>query len=317
MCKDTHQINWIKPDINEAHFCLKNNIKGWYHIFFYIVLFTLTGLNAFYLLHYFTFNTIYWWFGIVVLYIHCLFYSFLGWAGIGHELAHNTVFKSKYLNNFFLYITSFLLWQNCFYFIASHKKHHKFTLYNTLDKEVILPLKLSKTDWIFLITYNIPSFYRTIRALCLNSMGIIKGEWANSLFRDMQAKNQLFIFARIILLGHFILILFFISYGFYELIFIISFAPFCASWLNRIFSLSQHIDKIGEVNDFRLNSSTIRLNWFFSMLYANMNYHIEHHLFPNVPCYNLPKLSKEIKDFLPPPIQGVIATITYVIQKSA
>ncbi len=31
-----------------------------------------------------------------------------------------------------------------------------------------------------------------------------------------------------------------------------------------------------------------------------MEYHIEHHMYAAVPCYNLPKLHKAIKDYLPP-----------------
>ena len=32
-----------------------------------------------------------------------------------------------------------------------------------------------------------------------------------------------------------------------------------------------------------------------------MEYHIEHHMFPQVPSYNLPKLHDMIKDQMPPP----------------
>ena len=32
-----------------------------------------------------------------------------------------------------------------------------------------------------------------------------------------------------------------------------------------------------------------------------MNYHIEHHIFPQVPFYNLPKLHEHIKDQCPKP----------------
>jgi fatty acid desaturase len=37
-----------------------------------------------------------------------------------------------------------------------------------------------------------------------------------------------------------------------------------------------------------------------------MEYHIEHHVFPIVPSYNLPKLHELIKDQLPPPKKGFI-----------
>ena len=38
-----------------------------------------------------------------------------------------------------------------------------------------------------------------------------------------------------------------------------------------------------------------------------MNYHIEHHMFPLVPYYNLPKLHAEIKHDLPEPSPSIWA----------
>ena len=49
-----------------------------------------------------------------------------------------------------------------------------------------------------------------------------------------------------------------------------------------------------------------------------MEYHLEHHLFPMVPSYNLKKLRKEIKDELPEPFYGLFhfykATLPYLIK---
>ena len=36
-----------------------------------------------------------------------------------------------------------------------------------------------------------------------------------------------------------------------------------------------------------------------------MEYHIEHHMFPNVPSHNLPKLHKMIRDQLPTSNKGL------------
>ena len=36
-----------------------------------------------------------------------------------------------------------------------------------------------------------------------------------------------------------------------------------------------------------------------------MEYHIEHHMFPQVPSYNLPKLHNMIKDQMPPIRKGL------------
>jgi Na+-transporting NADH:ubiquinone oxidoreductase subunit F len=38
-----------------------------------------------------------------------------------------------------------------------------------------------------------------------------------------------------------------------------------------------------------------------------MNYHVEHHMFPTVPYYNLPALHREIKAYLPPPRPSMFA----------
>jgi fatty acid desaturase len=45
-----------------------------------------------------------------------------------------------------------------------------------------------------------------------------------------------------------------------------------------------------------------------AFLYWNMQYHIEHHMYPGVPFYNLPKLRKAIEHDLPPAPNGLWAT---------
>ena len=74
-----------------------------------------------------------------------------------------------------------------------------------------------------------------------------------------------------------------------------------------------------DVKDHRHSTRSIRLNPILSFIYWNMEYHIEHHLFPSVPSYNLPKLHKEIKDQLPEPqtlLQAYKEIIPAVIKKS-
>ena len=41
---------------------------------------------------------------------------------------------------------------------------------------------------------------------------------------------------------------------------------------------------------------TITSTRFFSFLNINLNYHLEHHLFPGVPWYNLPKVHRILLD---------------------
>jgi fatty acid desaturase len=308
------QINWIKPDItNTSKFHEKSNIKAFLYIAFYFLLLNTTGYFTYYF-----FITDNYLLGITTLFLHCTFFSFLGWSGIGHELVHNSVFKTNFLNKFFLKLFSFLTWNNYVYFEESHKRHHKYTLYNELDREVVLPLSPEYTQWIYLFTFDIHSFLKNFKALIENSLGKINGIWGNELFpkNDKKKRTQLFNFSRIILLGHISLATIFILSENYILLLLITFAPFIGNWLNRMLAISQHINMKGNINDFRQNSTTIRMNWFLSTLYSNMNYHIEHHLYPNVPFYNLPALSKEIEAFLPKPIEGFTSVLRYIFRNN-
>ena len=54
--------------------------------------------------------------------------------------------------------------------------------------------------------------------------------------------------------------------------------------------LTQHAGLAENVIDHRLNSRTVYMNPVFRFLYWNMNYHVEHHMFPMVPYHALPKL---------------------------
>ena len=44
-----------------------------------------------------------------------------------------------------------------------------------------------------------------------------------------------------------------------------------------------------------------------------MEYHIEHHIFPKIPCHNLKKFHKVIKDQKPTPSRGVIDAYKSII----
>ena len=83
--------------------------------------------------------------------------------------------------------------------------------------------------------------------------------------------------------------------------------------LSQVFNVMQHAGLDEDVYDHRLNTRTVIMNPVFSFLYANMNYHIEHHMFPMVPFYVLPELHALIKDQCPAPNRGVIAAYREIV----
>ena len=83
----------------------------------------------------------------------------------------------------------------------------------------------------------------------------------------------------------------------------------------------QHGGLKADTWDHRESTRTVLLNPIHGwLLYFNMQYHIEHHIFPQVPFYNLPKLHEVIKDQLPAPnkgfIDGLLEMIPAIIRQS-
>jgi fatty acid desaturase len=73
------------------------------------------------------------------------------------------------------------------------------------------------------------------------------------------------------------------------------------AWLMHMLGLTQHAGLPENVLDHRINSRTILMGPVLRFLYWNMNYHVEHHMFPLVPYHALPKLHALMKDNCPPP----------------
>ena len=71
----------------------------------------------------------------------------------------------------------------------------------------------------------------------------------------------------------------------------------------------QHVGLPEDVLDLRLNSRTVYMNPVIRFLYWNLNYHLDHHMFPTVPYHALPALHKAIRHDCPYANQGILSGI--------
>ena len=69
--------------------------------------------------------------------------------------------------------------------------------------------------------------------------------------------------------------------------------------------MTQHLAAKVDTKDHRLSTYSVRINPILSFLYWHMEYHLEHHMYPMVPSYNLKKLRKEIDSELPKPFTSL------------
>jgi fatty acid desaturase len=84
-------------------------------------------------------------------------------------------------------------------------------------------------------------------------------------------------------------------------------------WLAVYFGYTQHAGLAEDVLDHRLNSRTVMMNPVFRFLYWNMNYHVEHHMFPMVPYHRLPELHEEMKPYCPTPYRSTLEAYAEII----
>jgi MocE subfamily Rieske [2Fe-2S] domain protein len=79
------------------------------------------------------------------------------------------------------------------------------------------------------------------------------------------------------------------------------------TWLLVTYGLTQHAGLAENVLDHRLNCRTVYMCWIHRYLYWNMNYHVEHHMFPLVPYHALPRLHAAVKDDCPTPYPSLFS----------
>ncbi len=254
-----------------------------------------------------------WWVTVTLTFVHGMFFSFM--INAFHELVHDSVFRTRALNRFFLKIVSFLGWQNPYWFWASHTDHHRYTLHPPADLEVVLPVKYTLKDFLAWGFIGVPGILWALKGTVRLARGRLEGEWENALFppHKVEARRRLFRWAWILLVGHGLIVAVSLVMHWWMLPVVVTFANFYGGWLFYLHNNTQHVGLVDNVPDFRLCCRTILLNPFFQFLYWHMNYHTEHHMYASVPCYRLGALHRAIRHEMPECPRGLIATWRQII----
>jgi len=310
------KVKWLRPKIDQEKLRglnERNDLQGWLQAGGHLGIWLVTGAFVYY------FWAQHKWIAfLVALFCHGTVASFF--IAAAHELGHGTVFKTKSLNQTFLYIYSGLGWWDMFDYAASHTYHHRYTLHPEGDRENLLPLSplVGRFFLVQLFTINLLTqlgrtfskggLLSTIYITFLNAQGrvgsleIPSQEWQQALHEDQPALHKRAIWwARFLLMFHGIVVLTSLLSGYWVFAFIISFSPFIANWCSYALGMTQHCGLKENDNDFRKCVRSVKTNPLFEFLYWRMNWHTEHHMFAGVPCYNLKPLYHEIAVQMPEP----------------
>ena len=231
-----------------------------------------------------------------------------------HECGHGTAFKTRWMNDVVYQLACFMIMREPTIWRWSHTRHHTDTIIVGRDPEIITPRPpdiLSLCLNIFSLKNGVAFF----RHLFLHASGQLTLDEAT--FVPEMERGSVYLVARIYLVIFAALICLCLYEGSILPAMFVGLPTFYGAWLQLYFGGTQHLGLAEDVLDHRLNSRTVYMNPFFRFVYWNMNYHVEHHMFPMVPYHALPRLHEAIKNDCPTPYPNTIAAYAEIFSAMA
>lgn len=219
-----------------------------------------------------------------------------------HECGHRTAFKTPWMNDAVYQIACFMVLREPEPWRWSHTRHHTDTIIVGRDPEIAAP----RPPNLLAIALNFFALWSgsiQFRRLFLHCLGIITAE--EQTYIPLEERPKVYRTARIWAISYSLVIAWSVAVHSILPMMFIGLPSFYGAWLLVVFGLTQHAGLAEDVLDHRLNCRTVYMNPIFRFIYWNMNYHIEHHVFPMVPYHALPALHEEMRRDTPPAYNGL------------
>ena len=206
-------------------------------------------------------------YGYYMAALFCTFYFFLTSLRLSHNAFHYALGLPKGITDIIMFLQSGLMLGSLHAIQFTHLKHHAHCL-SSADVEG----QVAKQGF-WEVLFKGPLFPLLIHRYALKSA---------------QRKNQLWIYAELALNAVIILCVFFVFENIaLKLHFLMMLAGYCMSAFFAVWSVHHHC----ESHD--LPARTLR-GKIRNLLFYNMFFHLEHHLFPQVPTCHLPILAERL-----------------------
>jgi fatty acid desaturase len=215
-----------------------------------------------------------------------------------HECGHGTAFKTPWMNDTVYQIACFMIMRNPTRWRWSHTRHHTDTIIVGLDPEIAV-MRPPVVFKVILGYVGVLDAWDAMKMMIINAFGKVTDE--EKTFIPEMEQHKVILVARIWLLIYIATIALAFYLQSWLPIILIGFPKLYGAWHHVLTGLMQHGGLADDVVDHRMNARTVYINPISRFIYWNMNYHIEHHMFPMVPYHALPKLHELIKHDLPAP----------------
>ncbi len=227
-----------------------------------------------------------------------------------HECGHRTAFKTTWLNDAVYALASFLLLRSPTAWRWSHTRHHTDTVIVGRDPEIagMRPPQLIVMVLNVFGIVNVPESFMTLGRYAL---GELNNE-EKSYIPEME-RNRVRAEALVILAIHVAAVVAAVWTWSLLPVLLIGGPNVYGIWLLNLLGGTQHLGLAEDVLDHRLDARTVYMNPILRFVYWNMNYHVEHHMYPMVPYHALTQLHEEVKADCPPATPSVWAAWAEII----
>jgi fatty acid desaturase/nitrite reductase/ring-hydroxylating ferredoxin subunit len=227
-----------------------------------------------------------------------------------HEMGHGTAFRTSWLNDAVYYLASFMLLREPTVWRWSHARHHTDTIIVGRDPEIAMPRPPSRSMMVaaFLGVRQLPPMLRRMVRHAAGRLDedikdfVPADEWRKVTW---EARTFVGVLTAVAIWS--------LAAGSIVPVLFVGLPTWYGIWLMVFFGFTQHAVLQEDVLDHRMNTRTVYMNPVFRFLYSNMNYHVEHHLFPTVPYHALPSLHAEVKNHLAPATPSTVAAYREIL----
>lgn len=241
------------------------------------------------------------WFAIVPYLCYSVFYATVS-DSRWHEAGHGTAFKTDWMNNALYEFSSFLIVRESVPWRWSHTRHHSDTIVVGRDPEIAVP---RPTDVLAFVKafFALGAYWKYFTHVPVHVLGRMMPE--EKTYVPESEFPEIYLRARIYAAIYLTVIGLCIYTRSILPALLVGGTNLFGSWLTVTYGMTQHAGLAENVLDHRLNCRTVYMNPIHRYLYWNMNYHVEHHMYPLVPYHALPRLHTLVKDDCPQPYSSI------------
>jgi fatty acid desaturase len=228
-----------------------------------------------------------------------------------HECGHGTAFKTQWMNVAVYYIASFMIYREPTIWRWSHARHHTDTIIIGRDREIHATRPPNFVP-VLLNLFALKNTLDTTGCMIRHALGRMSEE--DKTYVPETEWEKVILEARVFLAIHLAIILAAVAVQSLLPMMLVGVLPsMYGAWLGVYVGYTQHAGLAEDILDHRMNSRTVYMNPIFRFTYWNMNYHVEHHMFPLVPYHQLPRLHEMVRHDTPPPYRSTFEAYGEII----